>query len=113
MKKEDLIKQLEQLPAGIEVCIMDWRKNLHHANDEPNTESIEPDFNLARAEEGSPRPFIALEFKNDDYLDSGLKSDPDGTLDERLECPECENPYPHGHRDGFKSCDECGNKWKP
>jgi len=30
---------------------------------------------------------------------------------EQLACPECENPYPHGHVDGSYSCEDCGNKW--
>lgn len=31
----------------------------------------------------------------------------------QLICPECLNPFPHGHTDGSKSCEECGHKWIP
>lgn len=26
-------------------------------------------------------------------------------------CPQCENPYPHSHRGGGYSCEECGHEW--
>lgn len=28
-----------------------------------------------------------------------------------VECPKCDNPYPHRHRDNRCSCEECGNIW--
>lgn len=30
---------------------------------------------------------------------------------EQLICPECENPYPHLHMDGSRSCEDCGHQW--
>lgn len=30
---------------------------------------------------------------------------------EQLICPECENPYPHVHIDGSRSCEDCGHEW--
>lgn len=26
-------------------------------------------------------------------------------------CPQCENPYPHSHKGGGYSCEECGHEW--
>ena len=26
-------------------------------------------------------------------------------------CPKCENPYPHSHKDGGFSCEECNHVW--
>lgn len=71
MKNSELIKKLQQLPLDMEVCITDWRKNIHHADDEPQGHGIEPDFNIELVEESVNTPFIALSFKNDDYNADG------------------------------------------
>ena len=67
MKVEELIKQLQELPKGTEVCIMDWRKNLHHSDDEPQGMGIEKDFAIEYHTEDVNIPFAGLVFENDDY----------------------------------------------
>jgi len=71
MKVSELITELQKFPADTEVCIMDWRKNIHHANDEPQGHGIEPKFNVEFVNEDVSIPFIALSFENDDYKDDG------------------------------------------
>ena len=71
MKVADLILRLKKLPQNAEVCIVDWRKNLHHADDEGNGMGIEPDFEVAHEKENVSKPFVSLSFKNDDYKDDG------------------------------------------
>ena len=65
MKKEELIKKLQELPEGTEVCIMDWRKNLYYADDEPQGMGIEKDFVVEYQTEDVNKPFIALMFEKD------------------------------------------------
>jgi len=77
MKKEALIAALQALPDGVEVCVFDWRKELHN---DPGDGSgckagIYPDFQIEMAgedfkAEGSP-DFALLGFDNDDYDDDG------------------------------------------
>lgn len=71
MKVEELIKQLQELPKGTEVCIMDWRKNLHHADDEPQGMGIEKDFAIEYHTEDVNIPFAGLVFENNDYETDG------------------------------------------
>jgi hypothetical protein len=68
MKVEKLIKELQKLPAGIEVCIGDYKKNVHHADGEPEGcgEGIYKDFNVDLMEKeeipkGS-KPWASLTF---------------------------------------------------
>ena len=75
MKKEELIKQLQKLPAGQEVCIFDWRKALRNIDGggEPNGIGVEPEFEVkfVTEDDGWYNPLIVLAFKNDDYKDDG------------------------------------------
>lgn len=84
MKKEELIEKLKSLPDGVEVSIMDWRKNLGTDIGDGSSEGIYPNFEIdliSLSEEeseyfeeqhGKPFvPFIALCFLNEDYDDSG------------------------------------------
>lgn len=32
--------------------------------------------------------------------------------EEKVVCPNCENPYPHLHEDGAATCEDCGHEWK-
>ena len=71
MKRELLLKKITELPKGTEICICDWRKNLHHADEEPQGVGIEPDFKVTYETEDVNKPFAALGFKNDDYNEDG------------------------------------------
>ena len=71
MKVEQLIKELQQLPKGTEVCIFDWRKNVHHADNEPQGMGIEKDFSVEYQTEDVNLPFAGLMFENDDYESDG------------------------------------------
>ena len=72
MLKEDLIKKLQELPAGTNVCLFDGRKNSHHSGEDPsgNSDGIYPDFKVELETDGIP-PFISLSFDNDDYSENG------------------------------------------
>ena len=71
MKAWQLIQQLQKMPQNKEVCITDWRKNLHNADDEPNGIGIESQFKVEYIKEDVNKPFIALSFENDDYEKDG------------------------------------------
>lgn len=84
MKKEKLISKLQALPDGIEVCIFDWKKSLHHDSGDGSSEGVHPEFEVELHEltpdeaeyyqerEGKPfKPFATLTFENDDYDDAG------------------------------------------
>ncbi len=71
MEVGKLIEELKKLPKGAEVCLVDWRKNLHHASDEYAGEGIMTEFNVEYIEEYVNKPFIAIQFINDDYQKDG------------------------------------------
>lgn len=71
MKALQLIAELQKFPSNTEVCITDWRKNIHHATDDPQGLGIEPNFKVEFVNEDVNIPFIALSFENDDYKDDG------------------------------------------
>lgn len=71
MKVSELITELQKFPTDTEVCITDWRKNIHHADDEPQGHGIEPKFKVEFVNEDVSIPFVALSFENDDYKDDG------------------------------------------
>lgn len=76
MLVEDLILELQKVPAGTHVCIADWRKNVHYADDEPQGNGIYPDFEIeAITEEDANVPFIALSFVNEDYHENGAPNE--------------------------------------
>lgn len=88
MKKEDLIKKLQELPDGIEVCLFDWRKNLGDDHGDGSYEGIVSDFEVEHQkldkddaehwEIANGKKYISwasLSFNNDDYNDSGSKLD--------------------------------------
>lgn len=71
MKISELIEQLQQAPQDSEVCIFDWRKNLHHADGDYQGNGIVSDFKVDIVSEDVNIPFVALSFKNDDYKEDG------------------------------------------
>lgn len=76
MIKEKLIEELQKLPDGVEVCICDWRKQLHHDVGCGSGAGIEARFEVQMLgvediTEGS-KPFAVLSFDNDDYDNSGI-----------------------------------------
>ena len=71
MKAKKLIEELKKFPPGTEVCIVDWRKNIHHAGDEPQGHGIEHDFKIDLETKNVTKPFISLSFANDDYEPDG------------------------------------------
>lgn len=73
MKVKDLLTELLKYPNNMEVCIADWRKNLHHADDEPQGNGIEPNFKIELIKEDINLQFVALSFENDDYKEDGQK----------------------------------------
>jgi len=81
MKTDKLIEELQKMPQNLDVCVADWRKHIHNADDEPNGIGIEPSFKVELIEgNGVPVPFIALSFENDDYDEDGERVD-DGRFD--------------------------------
>lgn len=80
MKKEALIAKLQELPEGLEIRVLDYRKNLNESNDEWCDSGV---YELSDVEvlggtddnhpEGSETtvPFISLSFTNDDYSEDG------------------------------------------
>lgn len=75
MKVKDLIAELQKFPDETEVCIMDWRKNVHHADCEPQGHGIEPRFKVVFENEDVNIPFVALAFENEDYKEDGTPAD--------------------------------------
>lgn len=84
MKKEELIKKLEQLPAGAEVCIFDFRKAINEDWGDGTSAGVYSDFAVELIdftadekefiEESSGKKFkawIGLNFDNVDYTDDG------------------------------------------
>lgn len=84
MKVEELIAELSKYPQEENVCIFDWRKNLHHASEETCPEGVYSDIKTERValdkEEieyakdvygTEHKPWIAITFENDDYSDDG------------------------------------------
>jgi hypothetical protein len=85
MKKEDLIKELQKLPDGIEICVLDWKKNLGDDDGSGSSEGIYPSFGIGVYElepdeaefykEQNGKDFISfayLDFENEDYDDNGV-----------------------------------------
>lgn len=120
---ENLIKSLVEIQAqhpGINVAIFDHRKNLgddcgdgSHAGiyqvSEPIvmdiTETDEREFYKEQHDGNDFTPWLALFFDNEDYDLNGV------LVAELSACPECGNPYPHLHRGGGYSCEDCGHEW--
>jgi hypothetical protein len=78
MKKEVLIKALQKLPKGAEVCIYDWRKNLHNDTGDGSGVGVYPDFEIEisgmeDAMTDGIEPFAVMTIYNDDYDDNGMK----------------------------------------
>ena len=77
MKKEKLIEELQKLPDGVEVCIMDWRKELHNDPGDGSgcSAGIYPKFDVGMAGEDfkaeDSEDFAILTFENDDYDNDG------------------------------------------
>ena len=81
---EDLIKELEKFPKGTQVCLFDWRKNLHDDYGDGGNSGIYEDFSLSLEKlEGDELefykeqndkefiPWISITFDSDDYNDEG------------------------------------------
>ncbi len=68
MKKEELIKKLQELPDGIEVCIFDWKLSAQEADGEPSSTGIYPKFDIEIMAneylENGKEPFALLSFEN-------------------------------------------------
>ena len=64
----ELKKELRKYENDFPVCIFDWRKSVHHASEEPDSEGIHPEFKVEIIKES--KPFIALSFDNSDYEDN-------------------------------------------
>ena len=45
MKKEELIKMIQELPDGVEICILDWKRNMLETLIVNDKENQENDFN--------------------------------------------------------------------
>lgn len=84
MKKEDLIAKLQTLPDGIDIGILDVRKNFGDASGDPSSVGVYPDFEMTvhtlepdeaefhLEQEGEPFvPFATLDIENDDYTEDG------------------------------------------
>lgn len=73
MRKSELIKKLNQIEGDFEVCICDFRKNIHNMDGggEPNGIGIEPNFTVNLEDKNFTKKFIGLEFENDDYNEDG------------------------------------------
>lgn len=118
---ETLIKTLTDIQAkhpGINVAVFDYKKNIGddcgdgshagiYSNFEPAvmdiTEPDEVEYYREQHDGNNYTPWVALSFENEDYDENGvLGSQP---------CPNCENPYPHSHKGGGYSCEECGHEW--
>jgi hypothetical protein len=76
MKVEQLIAELQKLPAGTEVVIFDGRKNLFHEDGDGSSVGFYNDFYLFQDETIIHRdgvtPLAALSFENEDYNDGCL-----------------------------------------
>jgi hypothetical protein len=79
MKVEKLIKKLQSLPKGIEVCLYDWRRNLNRDCGEGSGEGIYPKFEIAVMSEDEiaddTKPFAVISFENRDYTKEGAKQE--------------------------------------
>lgn len=88
MLVEELIKQLQQIPAGTEVCLFDWRKSLSDDIGDGSSEGVYSDFKVEMVtmeddeneffKEQHDREFIpwcGLYFDNDDYNEEGQKEE--------------------------------------
>lgn len=79
MLKEKLIEELQKLPDGIEVCILDKRRNLNHRTaPNINNNGYYPIFSVIKVQE-YPVKEVVLEFENYDYDEDGnyIKNDED------------------------------------
>jgi len=74
MRKSELIKKLNAIEGDFEVCIFDFRKNIHnHGGEEFGISAgIEHEFSVSLENKHFKKPFIGLEFKNDDYTNEGI-----------------------------------------
>ena len=73
MKNKELIKRLSEYHEDMEVCIFDWKMNLHRCDDEPISIGIQSEFKVEYQKESVNIPFISISYENDDYLDDGVK----------------------------------------
>ena len=77
MKKEELIKKIqEEIPDGAEVCIFDWRANLHHGGGESSSAGIYSKIEVSciKPEEQDLEdfePWGGLSFESIDYDEEG------------------------------------------
>jgi len=76
MKVEQLIAELQKLPAGTEVVIFDGRKNLSHEDADGSSAGFYGEFYLFQDETiehiDGVTPIAALSFENEDYEDGKL-----------------------------------------
>ena len=76
MKKEDLIAALEKLPNGIEVCILDWKRNVKEDWGDGSGAGIYKSFEVEEvgADERTEDsiPFAVLSFDNEYIEDNEI-----------------------------------------
>lgn len=70
MTNLDLINWLQRFPPGVKVCVLDWRKNLHHASSEGTSEGLYEFEDMDVCFDPNVG-FITVSIDNDDYLDNG------------------------------------------
>lgn len=73
MLKEKLIEELSKLPAGTEVCIFDFKRNIADDCGEGSAVGIYKDFDVEMITEKEiptgVKPFGVLSFNNDEFDD--------------------------------------------
>jgi len=70
----NLLKKLKEIEGDFEMCLCDWRKNIHNMDGggEPNGIGIESKFEIRLEEDESfNKKFIGIDFTNDDYNEDG------------------------------------------
>lgn len=88
MKKEELIKKLQELPDDIDVNLFDYRMNLHDDHGDGSHKGIYSEFDIEviKLDEEDRKyledlrdtklvPWAAISFSNDDYEDQPLTPD--------------------------------------
>lgn len=68
MIKEDLIKKLQELPDGIEICVFDWKRNFLESDGDGTSAGIYQHFDIEVLTEDQIidgiQPFAVISFEN-------------------------------------------------
>lgn len=106
MEKEDLIKKLQELPDGMDVCLFDYRMCMHDDCGDGSDKGNYPEFEVTvielDAEEAEYykerkgrdyEPWAALIFANEDYDDCAEENVDDESsallIHDVINCPLC------------------------